>query len=450
MKRQKITFLVSVTLLSICLTSQAMADWKEAQSAIFQQLQVKPGDVIDSSNWEKINDILPSSVVKWVKRGDFIMNIEEFKWDYSPDLAWQQKTLANAGKYDVGPEGEFIVKDTGEPPLYVDGDPFPTIDIKKDPNAAVKIVYNAFFKSSRVGNLRQEFVVDWIGRNGLERQVTGEWLMRYYWMRPDGPVDNPSKFLVTEFTKVNTPYDLAGILSLNQTAIANTPNQVYSYVPAIRRVKKVSGTTRSSPFLGSDLVNDDAQGFGGKIESMNWKVIDRKIILLPFVKWGMSDPAQFTEQPNGSWSASGNLRGPRIGYEVKDWKGAPWAPVDYAWVPRNVYIVEATPKDPYYNYGRMIYYIDEVAGFSWKVIYDKSDDYWKTLVVSMVPAKWGSDHKISFSSPVASLVVDDKTDHATISYSFGSYGQHKCNVFYSDPTVSSNIFNPTALPSLSK
>lgn len=139
-----------------------------------------------------------------------------------------------------------------------------------------------------------------------------------------------------------------------------------------------------------------------------------------------------------------------MGYEVSDWKGAPWAPVDYAWVPRMIYVVEATPKDPYYNFGRMIYYLDPVAGFSWKVSYDKSNNYWKTLIVTMVPATWGDDNKITFSSPACSLVVDDKTRHGSISYSFGQYGRHFCKTTYNDPTVGANMFSPIALPAFSK
>ena len=38
---------------------------------------VVPGDVIDSSNWQKAEGLLPVPVLDWVKRGEFILNIGE-------------------------------------------------------------------------------------------------------------------------------------------------------------------------------------------------------------------------------------------------------------------------------------------------------------------------------------------------------------------------------------
>src|SRR5262249_32164255 len=58
------------------------------------------------------------------------------------------------------------------------------------------------------------------------------------------------------------------------------------------------------------------------------------------------------------------------------WKEDPknlvaWAPVQYALVPRKVWIVEATPKDKYYLYGKMVMYLDQqnYNGY-WKNKYD--------------------------------------------------------------------------------
>ena len=56
---------------------------------------------------------------------------------------------------------------------------------------------------------------------------------------------------------------------------------MYAYVPAIRRVKRLSGANRSDPQMGSDMTMDDSQGFAGHIESMKWTYMGKKIILKP-------------------------------------------------------------------------------------------------------------------------------------------------------------------------
>lgn len=446
--KRRILLCALAAFFGLFLVGDALADWKDEQAALFEQIPVKPGDKIDSSNWEKVKDILPPSVVNWVKKGDFVLNIGEFKWDYNTDAAWREATAANAGKYDIGAGGEIIVKATGELPKYMEGEPFPDIDWQNDPNAGVKIAHRAVIKGARTGTLTTDWITEWVGRQGRERYIDGVWKLTYFWGRPDGPIDNPSGLFKGELNKVTSPYDVAGIVQLTLTTIENTPDQAYGYVPAIRRVKKFSGTTRSSPFLGTDFVNDDAYGFYGKIESMNWKVLDKKIVLLPVASWAVEGPAKFVKQADGGWAIPSNLGSPKNGYLVDGWKGAPWAPVDMVYIPRMMYVVEVTPKDPYYNYGKALLYIDPVAGFTYKVVNDKAGAYWKTLVVSYAPAAW--EDKVTVCSGTWYISVDDKTDHASICNCFGKHDNFFVNVVYKDPTITPALFSPTAMPALSK
>ena len=108
----------------------------------------------------------------------------------------------------------------------------------------------------------------------------------------------------------------------------------------------------------------------------------------------------------------------QLGYQVKGWQGAPWAPVSGVWYPRPVWIVEAMPRDKFYNYGRMHYYVDKETYNIWfKEIYDKADTYWKTLFVSYgygISQK-GTD---TIGTPDLYVVIDDKTNHATAAFQF--------------------------------
>jgi hypothetical protein len=78
--------------------------------------------------------------------------------------------------------------------------------------------------------------------------------------------------------------------------------------------------------------------------------------------------------------------------------------------------VEATPKDVYYNYGRMVCYVDKEACNIWfKEIYDKADTYWKTeyILYTYGITQKGSDW---IGQTDAYTIVDHKTDHATVAY----------------------------------
>jgi hypothetical protein len=75
--------------------------------------------------------------------------------------------------------------------------------------------------------------------------------------------------------------------------------------------------------------------------------------------------------------------------------------------------VEAMPKDKFYNYGRMHYYVDKETYNIWfKEIYDKADMYWKMLVVGYPygVTQQGSD---MIGQTDLYVIIDDKTDHAT-------------------------------------
>ena len=47
---------------------------------------VAPGDVVDKSNWEKVEGLVPGSVLDWVKTGDIIMNVAELEYDTTTQL----------------------------------------------------------------------------------------------------------------------------------------------------------------------------------------------------------------------------------------------------------------------------------------------------------------------------------------------------------------------------
>jgi len=77
--------------------------------------------VIDATNWQKAAELLPESILNWVKNGDFVLNVGELEYDqkdyFPPDVrkCWQD----NLGRYDLDEQDRLIDVKTGRPPDHI-------------------------------------------------------------------------------------------------------------------------------------------------------------------------------------------------------------------------------------------------------------------------------------------------------------------------------------------
>ena len=113
----------------------------------FAELAV--GTVIDKTNAEQAEGLIPDPVLNWVKKGDGSMTVGEVPYNPNEFLPPPAKQFleTNKGKYDVDAEGLIVDLKTGKLPEFIDGMPFPEIDIE-DPKAGQKIMYNKHCKVS--------------------------------------------------------------------------------------------------------------------------------------------------------------------------------------------------------------------------------------------------------------------------------------------------------------
>ena len=154
---------------------------------------VEPGDVIDRTNWEKVQGLVPDNVVDWLKRGDYVMEIVELNYDpndYLPPVV-KRSMEANKGRYDVDENDMMVDVKTGKLPEFIEGIPFPQID-PNDPKAGTKVMYNKFYHTYALGNVNYPFSARWIGRNsGFEREVIRAPLYLKSMARPRSCIDRP-------------------------------------------------------------------------------------------------------------------------------------------------------------------------------------------------------------------------------------------------------------------
>ena len=164
MKTQRnLTVTFTTLLLIVCMAPAALSD-------------VSSGDIIDSTNWERAQGLVPDSIVDWVKKGDWVIEVSDLNFDlgdYYADFA-MEALEKNKGRYDVDSNNGIVHADTGGLPESIIGLPFPEID-PNDPKAAVKIMHNNHYMQYIVGDVRANYHLVWIGRSGFEREVACLW-----------------------------------------------------------------------------------------------------------------------------------------------------------------------------------------------------------------------------------------------------------------------------------
>jgi len=105
---------------------------------------------------------------------------------------------------------------------------------------------------------------------------------------------------------VTYPYDMDGITVMVWRYLDDRRDVNFSYIPAIRRVRRMSPASRSDSFLGSDFSLDDSAGYDGKIADIEWKLIKTQEAILPYLS---EDPQEVVQLPGvPGWSTTENIK----------------------------------------------------------------------------------------------------------------------------------------------
>jgi hypothetical protein len=386
--------------------------------------------VVDQTNWEKAQGLLPEPVLNWLKQGEFALAVDELDFtvsEYLPKYV-QEAHKTNTGKYGLSKDGAIIDVGTGKPPQYVLGVPFPELDAD-DPRVAEKILHNNKYVQYSNGDFHAFARAFWVGQSGVERSVEYEVIQ----IAMDGhpgvvELSNPKRIEKYTLIVLRNPFDVAGTAVLLWRFLDPTKEDLnFGYIPAIRRTRRMSPANRSDAFIGADLCVDDTNGYDGKIPAFTWKLLRTQEAIMPWVDAG---PARIVQNQAGEWETTKSVKPVVYGYQKDGWQGTPWLPVNLVWAKRRVYVIEAEPKDPYYNYGTQYMWLDtQTFGCSYKVINDRSGKYWKTLLTP----DWvcvSEDQETRFRlGGVNAAMIDDRTDHATVANSASPSNKY---VFFAD------------------
>ncbi len=377
----------------------------------------RPGKpwTLDSNNWQQAQGLLPEVVLNRVRNGDYWYTVqpvepEKFKQNYSQEF-WAASE-ANAGKYDIDEE-TCGLKDvnTGRMPEHSFGYPFPHID-PKDPQAGCKMAWNFAAANAMAGGQGATFTLNGIDTNGEFKRIK-VWLhANSYWGRQGGPINNPDGLRATSLTNALEPQDIDGVAGLTKRLNDwTTQDQIWFYVPQTRRVRRVNAATRSDPIAGMDIFADDLNCYGGKVEYYKWKLTGEQDILAPVLS---PEPLlqRKTDSPTRFEVDVPYFRG---AYETPGAKGVPWLIVEnLKMIPRPVWILEGESEDPYYNFGKVIMFMDkDMYRIYWKLVHNRAGEYFYN---AMCAYHWSVSEDGTFSAVAPNMVVgvNDKANRAGI------------------------------------
>ncbi len=369
---------------------------------------------LDANNWQMGQGKLPDPVLERVKKGEYSFEIhpvdpEKFKHNYS-DAFWSASE-SNEGKYGVDDE-TCGLKDlaTGKNPDYWFGFPFPKID-PKDPQAACKMAQNFASAGYMGGGGGATFTLNGIDGSGEFKRIKLWAHAKAFVGMHGGAIDNPDNLRGSSLTYVMEPTDIDGVAGLGHRKNDwDGQDQAWFYVPATRRVRRVSSSSRSDPVAGLDIYSDDSNCYGGKVEYYKWKLVGEGEVFAPLL-----DPNPLEQKQIGPSRWEIGIPYFQAAYETPGAKGAPWLVVrNLKFVLRPVWILEGQSEDPYYNFGKVIMYMDkDMYRIYWKLVHNRGGEYFYNAMCAYHFARRPDG---SHTAVVPNLVVgvNDKRNRAAL------------------------------------
>ncbi len=149
------------------------------------------------------------------------------------------------------------------------------------------------------------------------------------------------------------PYDLKGFAAVRtRYADPRKEDSFVTYVPSMRRIRRLAGTNTQDPLVGSDLSWEDWKGYWCKlsIHPSDYELIGETTVLCPSFN---PKPIAYFEK-YGGWCQR------------------------YWWERRPVWVVKITSKEPTYIYGARLWYVDkETFAMQQEILYDQKGRIWK-------------------------------------------------------------------------
>lgn len=366
---------------------------------------LNPGIIIDKSNLAKFSDYLDFGTQYAIKKDWYQLEVGKTV-SFDPHPKFLEATLTNLNKSKLGTENGVIEG-------YEGGLPFPEKPSVNDPRAGEKLAWNFRYNyGAGDGSSYAPFYYKFrnMNTNKTERTIKfGYYVQKHKYRVAKEPIPeitpNPSKLFRSFYIKVTEPQDLEDTQLLIQRYTDDTKrDDAYLYLGFQRRVRRLATDQTADPFLGTDLMIEDFEGYNARISDSSWKFLGEKVMLMPMYNHSevkLTDEHQTTND----------------GYKYVAPTGTGQCFLANTWQLRKVYIVEGSPvNNEAHPVGKRTYYIDAQTFTIPKVdIYDRKGELWKIWTIGIAhPDKHLPINKGSYIPLFDGFsMVDVQTKHCT-------------------------------------
>lgn len=205
--------------------------------------------------------------------------------------------------------------------------------------------------------------------------------------------DDADKRFYKDHVEFLEPFDVKGTMFVIERPLdAHEEDQVNSYLPTQRRVRRLSAQERADVYMGTDMTLDDFEAFGGRVLDYEWTYLGKRDVLS--VADGRAPQAVYF--------------GP--GSRVPDDR----------WQIRPCYVVELKPKFPGHPYSSKVVFFDvETLNAPVAIAINRDGQVWRAfsaLYYMPAPAAGGAE-ALETSVPrwTGTVAIDLLKDTATLS-----------------------------------
>lgn len=366
-----------------------------------------PGAVLAQENLNELRPFLPPGFFAEFEFPGVAVEIEE-RYRFEPPALYREATEKHAGQAQLGSDHAL-----GN---YTAGQPFSRAQIEaaSPEDAGFMVAWDHILRWQYYGYRSPEMMINLVrptatGENGsltaglegggnVDRHMSMSYhrvYLSHLAMLPGQgykvDVDGADRLLWKDFFEFLEPFDVKGTKFVVERAFADEGDQVNSYLPSERRVRRLSAKERADSFMGTDFTFDDFAVFSGRVFDFKWTYLGQKSIL----------------RVANSQHESARFFGPSSRIPRDRWQIRP------------CYVVELTPVWTDHPYASRIMFIDmETFETAFASIFDRDGDLWKSLyTVVQAPRDPGGANAELENSVVqwrASIAIDHRNDRGSV------------------------------------
>lgn len=380
---------------------------------------IVPGLVINKSNVKEFAAALDPGTRAAIEKGWYEITVGE-TLSFEPHKKYIDETRRNLNKAKLGEQVGNLIG-------YEGGLPFPEEPKTSDARAGEKLAWNFKYNyGAGDGSTYSPFFFRFRSLNAdkTERTIKFSYNIQKHKFRvnqdPIGELlPNPSELFRSFYIKVAEPQDVKDTQLLIQRYLDdNKLDDAYLYLGFQRRVRRLSTGQTTDPFLGTDLMIEDFEGYNARVSDMKWKYLGTQTMLLPLYKHNSLKLSTEDKEADGYQFVAGTGKGSCY--------------VNVTWQLRKTYILEATPVNTANPVGKRVFYVDaQTFTLPHTLIYDRKNELWKTWTIGLshpdyhLPMNKGTGVALfdSFS------MVDVQSSHCTVGQIKGQVVQPPSKIF---------------------